>query len=115
VGITIFPWKDYGGVSDMRSFEDLRKHVEEQAQKLDYLGRRYHTEFRFVATLGMDLWQGKEPDPATRAKGYDICLEILKRHQVTGVFLHKWASEPDHLGDSTAVEDWLRTRWTQPP
>jgi len=99
----------------LRSFEDLKRHVEEQVQKLNELGRRYNTELQFVATLGMDCWQGEEPDPATRAKGYEICLDILKRYGVTGVFLHKWASEPDHLGNSTAVEDMLRKRWTQSP
>ncbi|RLC62744.1 MAG: hypothetical protein DRI01_06380 [Chloroflexi bacterium] len=114
-GITIFPWKDYDGVQDMRSFEDLGRHVEEQARKLNELGKRYNTEFQFVATLGMDFWQGEEPDPATRAQGYEVCLDILKQYGVTGVFLHKWASEPDHLGRSTAVEDTLEARWIQLP
>jgi hypothetical protein len=114
-GITIFPWKDYNGVHDMRSFDDLRRHVEEQAQKLNDLGRRYNTDFRFVATLGMDFWHGKEPDPVTRAKGYDVCLNVLKQYHVTGVFLHKWATEPDHLGNSAAVENMLKARWTKSP
>jgi hypothetical protein len=114
-GITIFPWKDYGGVHDMRSFEDLKRHAEKQAHKLDELGRRYDTEFWFVATLGIDIWQGKEPDPVTRAKGYEVCLDILKQYGGAGVFLHKWASELDHLGNSIAVEDMLRARWIQSP
>ena len=114
-GITIFPWKDYNGVHDMRSFEDMRRHIEEQARRLNDLGRKYNTGFRFVATLGMDFWHGKEPDPVIRAKGYGVCLDVLKQHHVTGVFLHKWAAEPDHLGNSVAVEDLLRIRWTEPP
>jgi hypothetical protein len=112
-GITIFPWLDYNGVHDMRSFEDLGTHVEEQAQKLNDVGQKYQINLRFVATLGMDFWHGKEPDPVTRAQGYDVCFDILKQYDVAGVFLHKWAAERDHLGESTAVEDMLKTRWTE--
>jgi len=55
-GITIFPWKDYEGAHDMRSLEDLRDYVAEQAQKLNDLGEKYDTHCRVVATLGMDWW-----------------------------------------------------------
>ena len=113
VGITIFPWKDYDGDHDIRSFEDLRNHVAEQAQKLNDLGEKYNTDCRFVATLGMDFWHGKEPDPSIRAKGYEISLDILKEYDLTGVFLHIWASEPDHLGDSQEVGNMLEIRWTE--
>lgn len=113
-GITIFPWQDYDGVHDMRSSDDLKKHVAEQARRLVELGQRYNTDFQFVATLGIDIWHGEEPDPATRAEAYGTCLEVLKQYRVAGVFIHKWASEPDHLGNSPAVENMLRARWAQP-
>lgn len=115
VGITIFPWKDYDGAHDMRSFEDLRNHVEEQVKKLNDLGEKYNTDCRFVATQGMDFWHGEEPTPGIRAKGYEIALDVLKEHNLSGVFLHLWASEPDHLGDSKEVENILRGRWTLSP
>jgi len=114
-GITIFPWKDYNGSGDIRSFDDFRSFVEEQAGRLDELAEKYDTECCFVATLGMDFWYGKEPEPDIRAKGYDIALDILKEHGVDGVFLHLWASEHDQLGDSQDVENILRQRWTLKP
>lgn len=98
IGMTIFPWKKYDGEIDLRSLEDYRADVEERAEIIDYLGDKYGINCRFVATLGMDLWQGGEPDPATRARAYEIGLDALKEHELTGVFLHSWASEPDQLG-----------------
>ena len=113
VGITIFPWKDYDGTHDLRNFEDLRNHVQKQAQKLNDLGDKYNADCRFVATLGMDFWHGKEPDPGIRAEGYDICLDVLREYNVTGVFLHIWASEADHLGESQQVENMVKQRWIE--
>lgn len=112
-GITIFPWKDYDGVHDLRSLEDLKEHAEEQATRLDEIGERYDIDFRFVATLGMDHWFGEMPDALMRAKGYEAALDVLRDHDVTGVFLHLWASEHDHLGEDEDVEDMLRDRWTR--
>jgi hypothetical protein len=114
-GITIFPWKDYDGVHDMRSFDDFRSYVEEQANELDELAEKYDTDCRFVATLGMDFWYGEMPEPDIRAQGYEIALDVLKEHGVSGLFLHLWASEEDQLKDSTEVEDMLKARWTLSP
>jgi len=61
----------------------------------------------------MDIWQGSEPNPTIRAKGYEIGLDVSKEYNLTGVFLHIWASEPDHLGSSKEVENMLRGRWTE--
>lgn len=115
VGITIFPWRDYDGANDIRNFDDFRGYVEEQLGKLDALGEKYNTDFRFVATLGMDYWYGEMPPPDIRAQGYDIALDVLKEHNITGLFLHLWASEPDQLGDSIEVEEMLKVRWTLSP
>ena len=52
------------------------------------------------------------PSPEIRAEGYGIALDILKKHDITGVFLHLWASEHDQLGESRVVEDMLKKRWT---
>ncbi len=113
VGITIFPWKEYNGEIDLRSFDDLAAHIEERAKILDNLAKKYGISCKIVATLGMDWWEGKEPDPTTRAKGYKISLDILKKYNITGVFLHIWASEPDHLGKNKEVEEMLKNRWTE--
>jgi hypothetical protein len=112
-GITVFPWKSYGGVHDMRSLEDMRMHVEAQAKLLERIGECYGFDELYVATLGMDFWYGGMPSAEMRAEGYMAALEVLSGHNVTGVFLHIWASEHDHLGDATDVEEMLRDRWTR--
>ncbi len=115
VGITIFPWKDYDGVHDMRGFDDFRSHVEEKAAKLEAIVEKYNADFGFVATLGMDDWYGALPTPDIIAIGYGVAMDIFKEHNINGLFLHLWASEPDQLGDSTEVEDMLKVRWTLSP
>jgi len=114
-GITIFPWKDYDGKSDIRGFDDVRSFVEDRARRLDEIAEKYNTDCRFVATLGLDFWYGKEPEPDIMAQGYDIAMDILKEHNIDGVFMHLWASEHDQLGDRQEVEDMLRQRWTLKP
>jgi hypothetical protein len=114
-GITIFPWKDYDGRDDIRSFDELRSFTEDRADKLDRIAEKYNTDGRFVATLGMDFWYGEMPEPDIRAQGYDIMLNVLNEHNIDGVFMHLWASEHDQLGDSREVEDMLRQRWTVGP
>ncbi len=112
IGMTIFPWKRYAdGTHGIRSFEDFVADVRERSRIINFLGDKYGIEYRFVATLGMDFWQGSQPDPITRAQGYGLALDVLAQADLTGVFLHLWASEPDHLGVSTAVEDMLMSRW----
>ena len=115
IGMTVFPWKEYDGEIDMRSFEDYRNDVRERAEIINYLGDKYGIDCRLVATLGMDLWQGQEPTPTIRAQAYEIGLDVLEEFGLTGVFLHIWASESDHLGDSEEVEEMLRRRWTGEP
>ncbi len=112
-GITVFPWRDYGGVNDMRSMDDMREHVEAQAGLLENIGRCYGFDELYVATLGMDYWYGEMPSAEMRAQGYKTALDALSGHNVTGVFLHIWASEHDHLGEATDVEEMLRARWTK--
>ena len=112
-GITIFPWEDYDGVHDMRSLDDMRDHVESQAMLLEKIGECYGFDELYVATLGMDFWHGVMPSAEMRANGYEVALDTLSNHDVTGVFLHIWASEHDHLGDAADVEDMLRARWTR--
>lgn len=85
--------------------------MEERAGIISYLADKYGVDCKFMATLGMDYGQEGEPGPATRTTGYGVGLDILKQKELTGVFLHLWASEPDHLGDSEAVEEMPRRRW----
>jgi hypothetical protein len=113
VGITVFPWEDYEGVHDLRGFDDLRNHIEVKAEVLNSIGERYNTSCRLVATLGMDDWYGKEPDAPVLSHGYNLSLDIFKKHNITGVFLHLWASEHDQLGDREEVEEMLSRRWTE--
>jgi hypothetical protein len=113
VGVTVFPWKDYDGVHDIRDMEDLRAYVEDMADILVELSERYGKSL-LVATLGMDLWFGDIPNATMRAEGYQVSLDVLKDYDIEGVFLHIWASEHDHLGEKTDVEEMLRERWTIP-
>ena len=111
-GITVFPWVDYGGVSDIRNFEEVRSFAEDRADRLDAIAEKYDCDCRFVAYLGLDLWYGEMPAPDIRAQGYSIMLDVFREHDIDGVFLHLWASEHDHLGDSRDVENMLKGRWT---
>jgi len=49
----------------------------------------------------------------TLSRCYEAALDTLRSHNVTGVSLHIWASEHDHLSDATDVEEMLRERWTR--
>jgi len=60
----------------------------------------------------MDFWHGGKPSAEMRTDGYKVALDTLSNHNVTGVFLHIWASENDHLGEAIDVEELLRARWT---
>ena len=112
IGMTIFPWKRYpDGTHGIRSFEDCAADVRERSRIIHSLGDKYGIECRFVATLGMDFWCGGEPDPIARAQGYGLALDVARQAGLSGVFLHLWASEPDHLGSNTAVEEMLKERW----
>jgi hypothetical protein len=115
VGITVFPWKDYDGVHDLRGYEDLSSFVEENAAILEATVLKYNADFGFVATLGMDDWYGAIPTPDILAEGYGIAMDIFKEHNISGLVLHLWASEHDQLGDSTEVEEMLKARWTLNP
>ena len=59
----------------------------------------------------MDLWCGGEPDPEIRARAYELGIRVAARYGLCGVFLNTWASEPDQLGSSTAVEAMLQRVW----
>ena len=47
----------------------------------------------------------------TRARAYEPGHWVAAECGLRGVFLHSWASEPDQLGASTAVEAILRRVW----
>lgn len=109
----MFPWKRYGDEIDLRSLEDYRADAVRRAELALGIACRQGIDCGFFSALGMDLWHGGEPDPATRARGYEIGLQVAAQYGLRGVFLHIWASEPDHLGSSTAVERMLRRVWAE--
>jgi hypothetical protein len=116
IGLTIFPRKEYDGVSDIRSFEDYREYVEDEARTMDMLSEKYNIECKLAVPLGLDYWKGSYPknplpDATIIAEATDMGLDILKEHNFTGVFISHWASEPDHFGDSKEVENMLKKRW----
>lgn len=49
----------------------------------------------------------------TLSRCSEAALDTLRSHGVTGVSLHIWASEHDHLGEETDVEETLGERWTR--
>jgi len=111
IGMAIFPWKDYDGEIDIRSFEDYENDVRERAKIIAGLARKYKIDCKIAATLGMDFWQGSEPNATIRARGYEIALNVFKEYNFTGVFLHRWESDSDAGGKE--VENMLRRRWTE--
>lgn len=49
----------------------------------------------------------------TLSRSYEAALDTLRSHNVTGVSLHIYASEHDHLDEETDVEETLGERWTR--
>jgi hypothetical protein len=111
-GITVFPWVSYDSSSDIRDFEEVRSFAEDRADRLGAIAEKFGCDCCFVAYLGMDFWYGEMPSPDIRAQGYAIMLDVFAEQGIDGVFLHLWASEHDHLGESIEVENMLRERWT---
>jgi len=112
LGFTVFPRKEYKGKSVIRSLEDCREYIEHEAEIIDALSKKYNIKCKLAVPIGLDFWQGGEPSPQILTQNYQIALDIFKEHNFSGVFLHLWASEPDHLGVSQDVENMLKKRWT---
>jgi len=110
-GISVFPWKRYGDKIDMRTLDDYRADVVRRAELAISIASRQGIDCVFFSALGMDLWRGGEPDPGTRARAYELGLQVAARYGLCGVFLHSWASEPDQLEGSTKVEEMLKRNW----
>lgn len=114
IGMTIFPWKEYDDTAwDIKSLEDYRDDIIERVEIINYLAEKYNINCKFIATLGMDVWQGEWPNATIRAEAYNMGLDVIKDYNLTGVFLFHWASEPDHLGDNREVEKMLGKRWIE--
>jgi|GEM_PF-949375 len=118
IGLTLFPRKEYNGVSDIRSFEDYQDYVEQEVKTIDMLSEKYNIECKLAVPMGLDFWQGSYPenpvpDADIIAQTTKAGLDILKNHNFTGVFINHWASEPDHFGEAKDVENMLKSRWTR--
>ena len=118
IGLTFFPRKNYNGTSDIRSFEDYREYMENESETLDSLSEKYGIPCKIAVPMGLDYWKGTTgpvPDAAVVARATGMGLDILKRHNFTGVFVSHWASEPDHFGKRSDVEAELGKRWSELP
>lgn len=118
IGLTVFPRKEYDGVSDIKSLEDYKDYIENEAEVIDMLSEKYDIKCKLAVPMGLDFWQGSYPESPIPSAGdvanaSDLGLDILKKHNFTGVFIAHWASEPDHFGKSTEVEQMLGNRWTK--
>jgi len=118
IGLTVFPRKEYNGVSDIRSMEDYKDYVENEASIIDILSKKYKISCKLAVPMGLDYWKGsyeKQPNPDALivAQATGLGLNIFKEHNFTGVFISHWASEPDHFGTRKDVEIILKERWTE--
>ena len=118
IGLTLFPRKEYDRISDMRSIEDYTEYVENEAEVIDMLSKKYNIQCKLAVPMGLDYWKGSydySPVPSAEdvAMTLNIGLDILKQHNFTGVFISHWASEHDHFQENTAVEQMLRNRWIE--
>lgn len=118
IGLTVFPRWEYGGISDMRSLDDYKKYIETEAETIDDLSKKYEIKCKLAVPMGLDYWQGsanQKPIPEANivAEATELGLDILKKHDFTGVFISHWASEPDHFGDKIDVEKMLQERWVK--
>jgi len=116
LGLTLFPRKEYDGISDLRSWADYQEYVTAEAKVLKELGQKYGINCQLAVPMGLDYWQGNypekpHPDADIVAQATSLGLDILKEYQITGVFISHWASEEDHFGEATDVEEMLQTRW----
>lgn len=118
IGLTVFPRKEYDGVSDIRSMEDYKDYVENEARVIDMLSEKYGISCKLAVPMGLDYWKGSHqksplPEADVVATATNFGLDILKKHNFTGVFIAHWASEPDHFGERKDVEIMLKERWTE--
>lgn len=118
IGLTLFPRKEYNGVSDIRSFEDYEDYVEKEAEVIDKLSQKYNISCKLALPIGLDYWKGSYPEnpvpeAAVIAQATNRGLDILAKHNFTGLFIYHWASEHDHFGDKKDVELMLKERWTK--
>jgi len=118
IGLTFFPRKEYEGVSDIRSFDDYAAYMEEEAETIDMLSEKYNISCKLAVPMGLDYWKGSHlsnpvPDAAIVARATDMGLDILAKHNFTGVFVSHWASEPDHFGTRKDVEITLKKHWVE--
>ncbi len=116
--MTVFPRKEYYGVSDIRSMEDYKDYVENEASIIDMLSKKYNIPCKLAVPMGLDYWKGSyekqpNPDAAIVAQATSLGLNIFKDHNFTGVFISHWASEPDHFGTRKDVEIVLKEHWTE--
>lgn len=68
--------------------------------------------------LGLDYWQGSAetsplPPADIYAQAINLSLDILKKHEFSGVFIGQWANEDDHFGKIKDVIEMLQKRWTE--
>lgn len=119
IGLSLFPRKEYDGVSDIRSFEDYMTYVEEEARTMDMLSEKYNIQCKLAVPMGLDYWKGSypemsHPNATVIAQATDLGLDILEKHNFTGAFIMHWASEIDDFGENDKdVEMMLRRRWTK--
>jgi len=118
LGLTFYPRKEYDGVSDIRSFEDVRDYIEKEATTIDKLAKKYNISCKLAVPMGLDYWQGSAehsplPDAQIYAQAISIGLDILKEHNFSGVFIGHWADEDDHFGKRKDVREMLKKRWTE--
>jgi len=115
IGLTLFPRKEYNGVSDMRSFEDYNTYVDEEANVIDMLSKQYNISCKIALPMGLDYWNGgypekPVPDAAIVAEATSKGLDILSEYNFTGVFISHWASTHDHFKDRKDVDTMLKER-----
>jgi hypothetical protein len=114
IGLTVFPRWEYDGISDIRSLDDYKNYLEIEAKKMDDLSKKYEIKCKLAVPIGLNYWQGNAaPEANIVAEVTNVGLDILKKHNITGVFISRWASEPDQFGDKIDVEKMLQRRWTK--
>jgi len=80
------PRAEHDGRNDIGSLDDYTTFVEERVGLVDAAAERYGIDCKIAAILGMDFWQGSEPDRAARAAGYSVAMDVLKDHGLTRRF-----------------------------
>ena len=111
IGMTLFPWIQYGNMIDILSYEEYMREVDAKIERLNNAAERFEIDCQIVAPLGMDYWRGEWPTAKARSEAYSQAMDAFREDDIDGVFLHIWYKDGKTQGLYSVVGEMVRERW----